>query len=397
MAKTYPVKFYANTMQGAPQVSADDAQGQLSALLKAVLVDGFGALVPDSIVWDATLGWAKATFSLGHAYHIDSIIACSGATPTDYNGEHRIMQVTTNDIWFELDATPVSDASGTLEIKIAPLGWTLDFCDVNNEIMIFSTVADHGNVSLRIDNSAWSGWNDGASYSKLCRVAMVENVIDLYSYDTILQKCWPATDYYASSGWDLVGDNRLFYYLTRYATGQEFGGFVAGYINTIRAGDRYHFIMNYLANTDSNSGFGCMWNSASSSSSYYCYTFLAANMTTTNQSMARKYHQLEGTTGWKKTGLGTYNSDVMPVPNPVDNGFYINTDQAMILESDGAYRGKLPLMVFPMANHMVYYRKNLQNLPEFPGKIFRMLQCTYDYRGDLSDVLVGFDISTVEV
>ena len=56
---TFPVKWYASDMQGAPSLG-DTSAGALTALLKAVLVTGFGTLTVNSLVWDATENAATA-------------------------------------------------------------------------------------------------------------------------------------------------------------------------------------------------------------------------------------------------------------------------------------------------------------------------------------------------
>ena len=76
----FPVKWYSNAMQGAPSLG-DTSAGALAALLKAVLVTGFGTLTLTSLVWDATEGAAKATIAGGHAYLQDSVVEVSGASP----------------------------------------------------------------------------------------------------------------------------------------------------------------------------------------------------------------------------------------------------------------------------------------------------------------------------
>ncbi|MEG3753086.1 hypothetical protein [Psychromonas arctica] len=392
--KIYPNKFFGSNMQGAPQVSEDSSPGQVSALLKAVLVDGFGSLAPDSIVFDAQTSLAKASFSSGHSYVNDSILLFEGVTPSDYNGEHRVISVTSTEVYFELD-NDVSPINATVRgtVKVAPLGWSISFADANNEIIIFTAAGDLGNVSLRVDNSAYDGWS--GNYARLCKISMVENITDINTYDEIYSSYWAATGRYSSKGWDLVGDNRIFYLMMQYGAKNNFGGFVAGYIDTIRAGDRYHFIMNHLKDTNAGSETSGRWD-LFNSSSYDYYTYFASNDVTTQNRLARKYHQLEGTDTWKKRGMGGYGSDVMLLPNPADNGFYINTQPQMIQETGNCYRGTLPILIEPLTNHSALYRKNLQNLPEHEGKIFRFLKATYGNRSDFSDVLIGFDVSTVE-
>lgn len=391
MAKTYPTLWFNESMQGAAQTGDSDA-GAMIAILKACLVDGFGSLVPDSIVWDETKALAKASFSAGHSYLQDSVIACSGSAVADYNGKHRIIEITSTEIYFELDTVPVAAASGSLEIKIAPLGWEITFANGTNDIIIFTPPGNLGNVSLRVDNSAYDGWS--GTYARLMKVEMIENATDINTYDSIYEGAWPATGRYSDHKWDLVGDSRIIYFMPEYGAGKNQACFVAGYIDTIRAGDEYHFIMNHVLNSSSSNSEN-YWNSINSSYEYYSQ--FSRNFDTTSRAIARKYHQLEGTDSWKKAGMGTYDSSITLMPNPVDNGFYINTEPSMIFESDNAFRGYMPMLISPLADHSSFSRSNLKNLPEHDGKIFRMLRSTYDDRSDYSDVLIGFDISTVEV
>lgn len=391
--KTYPVKIFADTMQGAPQVSEDSTQGQLSALLQAICVDGFGALAPDSIVWDATEGFAKASFSSGHAYHTESILLFEAVVPANYNGEHRVMKVDSTTVWFELDVgVEPSNATSMGSCKVAPLGWELTHSDGAGEIIILKPAGDLGNVSLRIDNSAFSGWS--GSYARLAKVAMVEDVVDINTYTTIFEHRWAATDRYSTGGWDLVGDNRIFYFPMKFAKGDEFACFVAGFIDSVRAGDRYHFIINHLYSTNANDS-NMEWDVVDSGD--YTYNYFAANNNAGQNRIARKYHQLEGGDTWKKRGMGSRGSDVFNYPDSATNGFYINTSPIIVQEGDNNLRGYMPMLIEPLANATGLYRKNLQDLPDHPNKIFRMLLSTYDRRSDYVNTLIGFDISTVEV
>lgn len=51
----YKVKWFASEMQGAPSLG-DTADGALAALLKAVLVTGFGTLTINALSFDAAKG-----------------------------------------------------------------------------------------------------------------------------------------------------------------------------------------------------------------------------------------------------------------------------------------------------------------------------------------------------
>ncbi|EOD53320.1 hypothetical protein G113_20297, partial [Aeromonas molluscorum 848] len=243
----FPVKWYSSAMQGAPSLG-DTTEGALATLLKAVLVTGFGNLTVNSLTWDATLGWAVATIDGGHSYLNDSVIAISGASPSGYNGEHRVMKVSATKVWFALDGgDPGIAASGTITIKIPGLGWVITHENANGQVFIVRSpeLVDAYPVSLRIDNTAFSGWSSGSGNTGyLAKVAMVEDVVDLDTYTLILEHRWPATGRYSDKRWDLVGDNLLFYFAPAYATGNVQAIYSFGYINSVRPGDRYHCILN---------------------------------------------------------------------------------------------------------------------------------------------------------
>jgi len=391
MAKTYPTLWFNESMQGAAQTGDSDA-GAMIAILKACLVDGFGSLVPDSIVWDETKALAKASFSAGHSYLKDSVIACSGSAVADYNGKHRIIEITSTEIYFELDTVPVAAASGSLEIKIAPLGWEITHSNGTNDILIFRPKGNLGAVSLRVDNTAWDGWYD-SSTTKAChmKVEMVEDVSDIDTYQSIFEHHWPATGNLSDHKWDLVGDGRMIFLLPEYGQGKKQSCFVAGYIDSIRAGDEYHFIMNHLTTTTVNSSSN-EWDSTDN-----IYNNFAKNKSVSYNVIARKYHQLEGTDSWLKSGVGENGSDTMPMPNPVDNGFYLNTQPIMIQESDLSFRGYMPMLIEPLAEYSALFRKNISDFPELDGKTYRFLRSTKSNSYNLDEVLIGFDISSVEV
>ena len=391
----FPVKWYASNMQGAPSLG-DTSAGALAALLKAVLVTGFGTLTINSLVWDATEGAAKATIAGGHAYLQDSGIEVNGASPAAYNGEHRIKKVSSTEVWFELDGgNPGSAASGAMSMKVAPLGWTLTHESGDGMVAIYrpTNVSESGNVSLRIDNTAYSGWT-GSSNGFLAKVAMVEDVVDINTYTLIYEHRWPATKRYSDGRWDLIGDSQLFYFLPAYAAANYQFCFHFGYLKSVRPGDRYHATINFYPTTsatDTNrnwaNGLGASFNS-------YGNTFPVFE-NTTSRILARPYHQLFGTTAWLAKGLFTRFGVGLNVPNAPDNGFYLSTDPIMVLETGNHLRGYLPGLVVPYADLVGWDRKNFGNLPALPDKIVRFISAGYAESQNTvgQRTLMGFDLT----
>lgn len=392
----FPVKWYSNAMQGAPSLG-DTSAGALTALLKAVLVTGFGTLTINSLVWDATEGAAKATIAGGHAYLQDSVIEVSGASPAAYNGEHRVKRVNATEVWFELDGgNPGSAASGAMSMKVAPLGWTQTHESGDGMVAIYrpTNVSESGNVSLRIDNTAFSGWSGGTYRAYLAKAQLVEDVVDINTFTTIYDHRWPATKRYSDGRWDLIGDSQLFFFLPAYAATNYQALLIFGYLKSVRPGDRYHAILSTYPSTNADDS-ARRWDLSNASQSYsYVYNNLLSFEDSNHRMMARPYHQLFGTVGWWLKGLFGRFGNGLNIPNGSDNGFYMSTDPLMVIETNNHLRGYLPGLVVPYGNLSVWGRKNLKDMPALPGKIVRFVQAAYNESGyGYGATLMGFDLT----
>lgn len=393
---TFPVKWFSSAMQGAPILSSGSAgsphtvsPGSLIALLKAVLVTGFGAQALSSAGYDSAAATITLTLPSGHAYLKDSIIAVSGANEAGFNGEFRVRSVTSTKVVLGLDnGTPtVANATGTLAIKIPSLGWKVLFEDASAYKIIFEK-ASGTPVKLLVDNSAWSGWN--ASGGHLAKVAMVEDVVDLNTYSTVWEHRWPCSHNYATPEWQAVGDSMMLYFMPAYGVGGSANYatralYAFGDINSIRPGDQYHcLLMHYSELTVTNS-----WNYSSSN----CYTDGLCFGNTNCKRLARSYHQLPGSVLPHWRGLNSYMGEGMSFPNMADNGFYVSTEPVPV-HDDLCYRGSLPGVVVPYASPVAYDKLHLDNLPGLPGKLIRLLLCNRQVSAVGADVrrLVGFDI-----
>lgn len=391
----FPVKWYSNAMQGAPSLG-DTSAGALTALLKAVLVTGFGTLTLTSLVWDATEGAAKATIAGGHAYLQDSVIEVSGASPAAYNGEHRVKKVSSTEVWFELDGgNPGGAASGAMSMKVAPLGWTLTHESSDGMVAIYrpTNVSESGNVSLRIDNTAYSGWT-GASNGYLAKVAMVEDVVDINTYSLITEKRWPATGRYSDKRWDLIGDPQLFYFLPAYASANYQFLYAFGYIKSLRPGDRYHAqLIHYVSDLATETT--RRWDNIAGSGSTGYGNASPMFDSSENKLLARPFSQLFGVTAWWLKGLFGRFGFGMSVPNGADNAFYMSTDPIMVMETNNHLRGYQPGLIVPYATIAAWDRKNFGNMPALPGRIIRFIRVGYAESQSTANqiTMMGFDLT----
>jgi hypothetical protein len=338
----YPVKWFASEMQGAPSLG-DTTEGALTALLKAIMVTGFGQLSISNLSWDAAESAAVATVQSGHKYLQDSVVLIEGVSPAAYNGEHRVKKVDTTRVWVELDGgNPGSAGSGAaMTMKVAPLGWTLTHESGDGKVAIYrpTDISASGNVSLCIDNTAWSGWTGSNAW--LAKVALIEDVVDINTYTLIYEHRWPATKRYSDGRWDLIGDPQLFYFLPAYATANYQFVYCFGYIRSVRPGDRYHAFLNFypgLSGADATRG----WQQgAGLGNTSYGNAFPVFD-NTFNQILARAYTQLFGQTGVWMKGIFSRFGIGLNIPNAPDNGFYMSTDPIILLETGGHLRGYLP-------------------------------------------------------
>lgn len=394
----YPVKWFSSDMQGAPSLG-DDKDGALAALLKAVLVTGFGTLTISALSFDAANGWAVATFSGSHAYLQDSVVQVEGVSPAAYNGEHRVMQVSSNQVWFEIDGgDPGAAGSGAgMTMKVAPLGWTITHESADGKIFIVrpTNVSESGNVSLRIDNTAFSGWTNSSTQYPwyLSKVTMVEDVVNLNSYTEIYDHRWPATGRYSDKRWDLIGDSQLFYFIPAFGAYNQQACYPFGYIRSVRPGDRYHAIMDvYAALNPQIAGYAWSWSYTGGTATSYGDTFGKFG-DSSQRVIARPYHQLFGYITFSLRGLFSLFGTGINVPNGPDNGFYVSTDPIMVMEAGNNLRGYIPGLVNPYGSISTWNRKNFKNLPALQGKMVRFIHIQRDTNLSANaPTMCGFDI-----
>ncbi len=102
--------------------------GQLVAVLKACLVDGYTA-TPVSITRSGST--ATVTTSAAHGFVTGNSTTISGAVETDYNGTFVVTVVTSLTFTYTVPGTPSTPATGTLLWKKLGAGWTEPYTGTN--------------------------------------------------------------------------------------------------------------------------------------------------------------------------------------------------------------------------------------------------------------------------
>ena len=311
------VKFFSSLMANSPVLNG--VAGSLIALLDAVLVNGFGLKSADSLVVSG--GVATISVSTGHSAVVDSVISVANATPSDLNGEQRVIAVTGNTVSF---ATSVSNqtATGAITFKIAAAGWTKAFSGTNLAAYKSPDLTATGSY-LRVDDTN----------ARFAKVVGYETMTDINTgsgaFPTTVQMAtglWWSKSQSADTvarPWFVLADTRTFYTLRASASSSYPTSFEANFFGDIasyKAGDAYHCTLQGA--TSDNSG--------SYSSADHLANFAASG--TTGIYMARSYSTLGSAIAITKScptitgSTGFYSGDGsasgFSYPNPVDGGLF---------------------------------------------------------------------------
>ena len=142
-----PVHYIHDAMRGAPVLSG--TRGSLIALLDAFLVTGFGQVMANSVT--VAGGVATASLQPGEGFALHANVLVAGATPAALNGVARVIEATATSIKFPTTA-PDGLATGSITIRVAPVGWQKVF-SATNKAVFRSTDVQGARHYLRIDET----------------------------------------------------------------------------------------------------------------------------------------------------------------------------------------------------------------------------------------------------
>lgn len=416
---TIPVKHYNSGMQGAPQLA--NAWGDMTALLDAVLVDGFNLRIVDTLSF--ANGIATARVNAGHLYLVDQVVTIAGANQAEYNGEVRVLSTTSLEFTFAVTGTPVTPATGTMSVKVAPLNFEKAFSVTNKRVYRSKNVLSN-RPYLRVDNSLDPAYT--TTYAKKAKVLVAENMSDV---DTVVGAQAPfdptkplqntvgtgsgltAVDgwykwYYSrfdnnvpdssggtggNKGWVLVGDDRGFYLFNEWQVAL-YGR--AGYFFTdfasFRQGDAYNTLLTATE-----------WYSAANTSTGYngvdYQSYCNRSLDFTGKVLMRDHLQVGNYIRAGFLGLNTNNaqqitgySTAIPWPNGPDYGLILHPVY-LRHESPGHLRGKMPGIFWvhndsPMADLNI-----VSGVTGYPGRKFLIVTSGYITSGNVARY--AFDIT----
>lgn len=151
---------YQSTDGGAPVLTGQNSK--MIDLLDAVLVNGYNT----QTITITRSGDTATAACTAHGYVVDQVVLISGATPSAYNGEFRVLTAAANDFTFEVLGTPTTPATGTISCKVAPAGWTKPYTGTDKAAFRNSLAAGGSGMYLRVldDASATGGARDAKAW-----------------------------------------------------------------------------------------------------------------------------------------------------------------------------------------------------------------------------------------
>lgn len=343
------VIWYDSSETGAPVLN--NVAGSMLAVLDACLINGFNVKSVTSIVVASNVATVTCT---GHGYSgaYGKLVKISGATPAGLNGNKQITVLTPNTFTFATSGITDQTATGTIDARRAPLGTWQKAYTGTNKAMYKSTDTAVSGALLRVEDALSGGGCSATS----ARVRMVETATDV---DTFTTPC--PTDAQLSNGgywqrgpntataktWRLIGDGRLFWFMTQLSTSSSHAPYVFGDFVSYKAGDFTNAVLGYSSSDPgggTNSATSTIDLSATlaSSAGLGAPAILKANNGVTSSIFVAP---IAGCSGM----VNNSGSGGLPYPSAIDGGFLV-VYPTLMSETGLGLRGTFPGIGFTPSN-----------------------------------------------
>ena len=332
---------FDSSQVGAPVLSG--SAGALRAVIKACLVDGFGAGAVATLTVSG--GIATATYAGAHPFKVGYVAQFAGATPAGLNGNKVILSVTGTSVTFAAPGVPDGAATGTITSKAAPAGWQELFAGaLANVIALKPSVVEATGCVLRVDDTGAINARVRA-YEAMSDISTGVGMTPLES-QAAGGLWWPksATANATARAWILVADARGFYLAVAPAGGDRYTLLFAGDIASLKSGDAYGYLLTGNQGDQTNASSvpdGCVGYSHRSArtGAYLVRGYTAIGQSTAAQRLGAHHNGstadvYAGTAGYS---LGAY-------PNGANNGLLTG---ALELHAAGLC-GTLPGLLHPV-------------------------------------------------
>lgn len=378
------IKYYHSDMRGAPVKNG--TPGSWITVLDAVLVNGFGQV--NAVSANITNGMVIINLNNNESFDIDTTVLVSGASVLSVNGENTVTVSGSNFIsWPTIE--PDGPITGTITIKVAPLGFTKQFSGVSLAAYKMMNPLSSG-AFFRID--------DTSAY--VMQVAAYENMLDINSGSNRT----PATTYNSgicavpksevanttATPWEIIGDDSGFYICTQVSSNVNYR--LQRYVSYFGDGipdnsnDSFKIIVSgqSVINNYSNSWSASIGNVTSQSAQTICINRSTNGL---NTSIPIKIYHMALGSGYSG-GTGMFNGNY---PSLTNNGLVLAQCQ---YNDDWGRRGIMPGMLSctQIAYNNFSTRNVIDGQQHFIGK--RLLAINLGSSNSNLNGVMFFDITT---
>ncbi|MDA8446387.1 hypothetical protein [Paracidovorax valerianellae] len=235
------IKVFESSQAGAPVLSG--TAGALRAVLKACLVDGFGAGAVASLT--VTAGVATAVYASGHPYRVGSVALFAGATGDGLNGERRILTVAADRVTFAAPDAAAGAAAGSITSRMAPAGWQELYAgQADNVIALKPAAVEATGCVLRVDDTGTTNARV-RGYESMSDIGTGLGAIPLDA-QVAEGLYWPKSGAASTAArpWIVVADERGLYLAVSPQGIDRYTLLYAGDIASVKSGDAYGWLVS---------------------------------------------------------------------------------------------------------------------------------------------------------
>lgn len=245
---TTKTKLISSLMPGAPALSGTPSA--MLAVLEAALSTGFGLVSVTAL--SVTDGIATLTLPMGHSMIPNCVALIAGATPAGLNGEKRIISTSANSATFDATGILTGAATGSITVKVAPLGWIKSFSGTN--VASYKMTDPEGTgFTLRVDDTGTTAARV-RGYETMSDAATGTGLFPALSQipDAGLYWSKSATADATARAWYVLGDSTGFaLFVNNYGLSSAFQSFYFGDFLSRKSNDPYACVIRGHASNQS--------------------------------------------------------------------------------------------------------------------------------------------------
>lgn len=332
------VRVYRSTDYGHPVLTG--TAGTLLALLKACLVDGYGANTVSVLTQSG--GVATATCANAHGIPLGTSAkrTISGANEAGYNIEATVTSTGTNTFTYTVAGGTPASATGSISVKCAGSGWTKPIADSGN-IGMFKQPAGSNGFCLRVDDVATANVARVVAYESMASLASGANAFPTdVQFPSGLYMLKSASYDSVERAWVLYCNGPLFYLVVNQSSIADWSassnmGF--GDFSSYRSGDVFNTI---LIGSPYSSSHALQTLSASFTSALVGH-YVARTHAQTGTSVPCN----KGADSFKGAGQTSMGTAGQAYPAPADGGLYVSP---VWIGENSTVRGVLPGIYDPL-------------------------------------------------